>query len=56
MLELAGCGVQDMKDQNFSASRGVALREFPLRTGFADYMLFVDRRPRWSSLLRYTRI
>jgi type I restriction enzyme, R subunit len=25
-------------------SRGVAIREFPLKTGFADYMLFVDRQ------------
>jgi type I restriction enzyme R subunit len=44
MLELAGWSVQDMKDMDFTASRGVALREFPLEAGFADYMLFVDRQ------------
>jgi hypothetical protein len=44
MLELAGWSVQDAKDVDFTASRGVALREFPLKAGFADYMLFVDRQ------------
>ena len=44
MLELAGWSVQDVKAMDFAASRGVALREFPLKAGFADYMLFVDRR------------
>src|SRR5215208_8294919 len=43
-LDLAGWSVQDMKDLNFAASRGVAIREFPLKAGFADYMLFVDRQ------------
>lgn len=33
-----------MKDLDFTASRGVAVREFPLKAGFADYMLFVDRQ------------
>src|SRR5215203_16620 len=44
MLELAGWSVQNVKDMDFTASRGVALREFPLRAGFADFMLFVDRQ------------
>ena len=44
MLERAGWSVQDTKDLDFKASRGVAVREFPLEAGFADYMLFVDRR------------
>lgn len=44
MLELAGWSVQDKNDLNFKASRGVAVREFPLKAGFADYMLFVDRQ------------
>ena len=44
MLEIAGWSVQDAKDVDFTASRGVALREFPLKSGFADYMLFVDRQ------------
>ena len=33
-----------MKGLDFTASRGVAIREFPLKAGFADYMLFVDRQ------------
>ncbi len=44
MLQLAGWSVQDMKGLDFTASRGVAVREFPLKAGFADYMLFVDRK------------
>jgi type I restriction enzyme, R subunit len=44
MLELAGWSVQDVKALHFRASRGVALREFPLKSGFADYMLIVDRQ------------
>ncbi len=44
MLRLAGWSVQDAKGIDFSVSRGVAVREFPLKAGFADYMLFVDRR------------
>ena len=34
-----------MQDLNLGASRGVAVREFPLQTGEADYLLFVDRNP-----------
>ena len=26
-------------------ARGVAVREFTLKTGFADYLLFTERRP-----------
>jgi type I restriction enzyme, R subunit len=44
MLALAGWSVQDSKDLDFTASRGVALRGFPLEAGFADYMLFADRQ------------
>jgi type I restriction enzyme R subunit len=40
MPEDAGWSVQDMKGLDFTASRGVAVREFPLKAGFADYMLF----------------
>ncbi len=48
---LAQCGwiVQDRAEINLGAARstasGVAVREFPLKTGFADHLLFVDRRP-----------
>jgi len=40
--QLAQCGwiVQSYRDMNISAGPGVAIREFPLNTGFADYMLY----------------
>jgi type I restriction enzyme R subunit len=43
-LELAGWAVQDRDAMNVDAARGVAIREFPLRSGFgfADYLLYVD--------------
>ena len=46
LLEQAGWHVCDMADANIHASRGVALREFPLNAGFgcADYLLHVDGR------------
>ena len=43
-LSAAGWLVQDMARKNLYAGRGVAIREFPLQTGFADYLLFVDRK------------
>ena len=45
---LASCGwtVQHRNELNLSAGRGVAVREFPMGAeGFADYLLFVDRKP-----------
>jgi type I restriction enzyme R subunit len=45
LLRAAGWSVQPRDKANLSASRGVAVAEFPLETGFADYLLFVDRRP-----------
>ncbi|TAK30628.1 MAG: DEAD/DEAH box helicase [Chloroflexota bacterium] len=44
LLEAAGWKVQDRESLNLRAARGVAVREFPLQTGFADYLLFVDRK------------
>jgi type I restriction enzyme R subunit len=44
-LKAAGWTVQSRGAANLGAARGVAVGEFPLTTGFADYMLFVDRRP-----------
>jgi type I restriction enzyme, R subunit len=41
MLQIAGWNVQDMDAFDLSAARGVAISEFPLQYGFADYMLFV---------------
>lgn len=42
-LERAGWAVQDLRRADFSAARGVAVREFPTDTGPADYLLFIDR-------------
>jgi len=44
MLKAAGWDVHDAKAANVHSSRGVAIREFPLKKGygFADYLLYVD--------------
>lgn len=44
LLQQAGWHVCDMANANIHAARGVALREFPLNTGygFADYLLYID--------------
>ncbi len=44
LLTAAGWSVQDFKQANIHAARGVAIREFPLNAGFgfADYLLYVD--------------
>lgn len=41
-LEQAGWIVQDYRQTHISAGLGVAVREFPLTTGYADYMLYAD--------------
>ena len=43
-LAAAGWLVQDRKHVNITAGRGVAIREFPLKSGhgFADYLLYLD--------------
>lgn len=45
-LEAAGWAVQDHRHVNLKASRGVAVREFPMAPGYgkADYLLFVDEK------------
>lgn len=43
-LEAAGWQVQNFRELNISAARGVAVREFPLTTGFADYLLYADAK------------
>jgi type I restriction enzyme R subunit len=40
----AGWLIQDRVRLNLTAGRGVAVRQFPLETGFADYLLSVDRK------------
>lgn len=44
--QLTACGwsVQNRAEMNLFAGRGVAVREFPLETGEADYLLFLDRK------------
>lgn len=44
--QFAQCGwvVQDASEMNISAGPGVAIREFPLTTGEADYLLYADGR------------
>jgi len=46
LLVAAGWVVQDIASANLHATRGVALREFPLNPGHghADYLLYVDGR------------
>ncbi|MFO7638759.1 MAG: type I site-specific deoxyribonuclease, partial [bacterium] len=44
MLEAAGWKVQDRLEMNLGVGLGVAVREFTLETGEADYLLFVDRK------------
>jgi len=45
-LEAAGWTVQDRVEMNVHVAQGVAIREFPLKTGHgvADYLLFVDSK------------
>src|SRR5437660_5404313 len=43
MLSQAGWIVQDRRELNLGAGPGVAIREFSLRTGTADYLLIVNR-------------
>lgn len=43
LLQAAGWSIQDYKQLNLGASLGVAIREFPLKNGAADYLLFVGR-------------
>src|SRR3954454_16721543 len=43
-LEAAGWDVQDFREMDLSAARGVAVREFPTATGPADYLLYVDKK------------
>jgi type I restriction enzyme R subunit len=44
--QLTACGwvVQDRAGMNLYAGRGVAVCEYPLETGIADYLIFVDRK------------
>ena len=45
-LFASGWLVQDRDDLDLTAGRGIAVREFPMKPGFgfADYLLYVDRK------------
>jgi type I restriction enzyme R subunit len=43
-LEASGWAVQNRDEANLAASQGVAVREFRLKSGPVDYLLFVDGR------------
>ena len=45
MLVQAGWAVQSKRQINFSAAKGIAVREFQTDIGPADYVLFVDQKP-----------
>ena len=44
LLAKAGWIVQDADEINLGAGLGVAIREYPTKTGFVDYALFVNRK------------
>lgn len=44
MLEAAGWQIQDYRDIDLTAGRGVAVREVPTKTGPVDYLLFTDEK------------
>src|SRR5690606_12253878 len=44
LLQAAGWVIQDLKELNLGASLGVAIREFRMTDGAADYALFVERK------------
>jgi type I restriction enzyme R subunit len=43
LLEAAGWKIQNIDELNLGASLGGAVREFPLKSGHADYLLLVNR-------------
>ena len=42
-LEQCGWILRDYSSMNIHAGQGVAVREFPLRNGFGDYLLYANR-------------
>lgn len=45
-LSASGWLVQDLDDIDLTAGRGIAVREFKMKSGFgkADYLLYVDKK------------
>ena len=44
LLTAAGWTIQNREQMNLGASQGVAVREFQMESGPADYLLFIDRK------------
>jgi len=44
-LSETGYAVQDMSQLNPAASLGVAVREYPTKSGPVDYLIFIDKKP-----------
>lgn len=44
LLTAAGWIIQDYEQINLGAGLGIAVREYPLESGFADYLLFINRK------------
>jgi type I restriction enzyme R subunit len=46
LLGLAGWLVQSREELDLTAGRGIAVREFPMKSGFgfADYLLYLHRK------------
>lgn len=44
LLTDAGWIIQDYKQINLGASLGIAVREYPLKSGFVDYLLIINRK------------
>ncbi|MBA2743609.1 MAG: hypothetical protein H0U43_04755, partial [Chthoniobacterales bacterium] len=45
LLKQCGWIIQDYKQLNLSAARGIAIREVRLTKGRCDYLLLIDRKP-----------
>ena len=45
--QLVACGwvIQDKRELNLAAAKGVAVREYSTEVGPADYVLFVNQKP-----------
>ena len=44
-LNNAGYVVQDLKDLDLTAAKGVVVREYPTNTGEVDYLIFINQQP-----------
>jgi type I restriction enzyme R subunit len=44
MLSASGWDVQNYRELDLGKALGVAVREFPVESGHADYLLFIDRK------------